>query len=87
MNTSPELAAGLNAKPLRFAPHLLAAGIAALVLGWPVLASADCVDTRKPSAGEMEFHSCAIATLLAALPPVPVGGKLQNKDSAPTLGQ
>jgi hypothetical protein len=87
MNTSPELTAGLNAKPLRSAPHRLAAGIAVLALGWPVLASADCVDTRKPTAGEMEFHSRAIATLVAALPPVPVGGKLQNKDSVPTLGQ
>lgn len=87
MDTSPELTAGLNAKPLRFAPHRLAAGIAVLALGWPVLASADCVDTRKPTASETEFHSRAIATLVAALPPVPVGGKLQNKDSVPTLGQ
>lgn len=87
MNTSPELTAGRNARPLRSAPHRLADGIALLALGWPVLASADCVDTRKPAAGEMEFHSRAIATLVAALPPVPVGGKLQNKDSVPTLGQ
>ena len=28
-----------------------------------------------------------MATLVAALPPVPVGGKLQNKDSVTTLGQ
>jgi len=58
-----------------------------LALVWPVLASADCVDTRKPTAAEMEFHSRAIATLVAALPPVPVGGALQNKDSVTALGQ
>lgn len=87
MNTSSELTAGLNAKPLRCASRRLAAGIAVLALCWPVLASADCVDTRKPTAAEMDFHSRAIATLVAALPPVPVGGQLQNKDSVPTLGQ
>ena len=87
MNTSPGIIMGLNAKPLCSAPCRLAAGIAVLALGWPVLASADCVDMRKPTAGEMEFHSRAIATLVAALPPVPVGGKLQNKDSVTTLGQ
>jgi hypothetical protein len=61
-------------------------GIAVLALALPVLAWADCVDTRKPTAAETEFHARAIAALVAALPPVPVGGKLQNKDSLPTLG-
>ncbi len=74
MNTSHGVIMELNAKPLCSAHHRLAAGIAVLALGWPVLASADCVDMRKPTAGEMEFHSRAIATLVAALPPVPVGG-------------
>jgi hypothetical protein len=87
MNTAPDLTAGPDARPLRSAPHRLAAGIALLALGWPVLATADCVDTRKPTAGETDFHGRAIATLVAALPPVPVGGTLQNKDSVPTLGQ
>jgi hypothetical protein len=58
-----------------------------LTLGWPALALADCVDTRKATAGEIEFHRRALATLLAALPPAPVGGSLQYKDSVPTLGQ
>lgn len=87
MNTSPELTAGINAGPLRCAPRRLSAGIAVLSLVWPVLAAADCVDTRKPTIGEAEFHSRAIAALVAALPPVPVGGQLQNKDSVPSLGQ
>ena len=65
-------------------PNGLAAGIVVLALSGPALA--DCVDTRKPTAAEMEFHSRAVAALVAALPPVPVGGKLQNKDSLPTLG-
>jgi hypothetical protein len=63
----------------------LAAGI--LVLGWPALAWADCVDTRKATAAEADFHGRAMAALLAALPPVPVGGKLQNADSVTSLGQ
>jgi hypothetical protein len=79
--------ARINARPLRSTLHGLAAGIAALVLGWPLPALADCVDTRKPTAGEMEFHSRAIAALVAALPPLPVGAKLHNKDSFPSLGQ
>ena len=64
-----------------------ASRIAVLALAWPLAVSADCVDTRKASAAEAEFHSRAIAALVAALPPVPVGGMLQNKDSVPTLGQ
>ncbi len=60
--------------------------IAVLALGWAVPALADCVDTRKPTAAEAEFHSRALAALVAALPPVPVGGKLQRNDSLPTLG-
>ena len=62
-----------------------AAAIAVWALAMPVLA--DCVDTRKPTAAEMEFHSRALAALVASLPPVPVGGKLQNPDRVPTLGQ
>ena len=58
-----------------------------LVLAWPGPATADCVDTRRASAAETEFHSRAMAALLAALPPVPVGGKLQNPDSVTSLGQ
>jgi hypothetical protein len=67
-------------------PHTLA-GIALLTLAGPLPALADCVDTRKPTAAEMEFHSRAIAALVASLPPVPAGGKLQNPDQVPTLGQ
>lgn len=62
-------------------------GIALLALAWPVSVLADCVDTRPPTAAEKDFHSRAMAAIVAALPPVPVGGKLQNKDSMPTLGQ
>lgn len=87
MSTSPGIVMELDARPLRSAPRRLAAGLAVLALGWPALASADCVDTRKPTAGETEFHGRAIAALVAALPPVPVGGKLQNQDSVTTLGQ
>lgn len=58
-----------------------------LALAWPVLATADCVDTRRASAAETEFHSRAMEALLAALPPVPIGGKLQNPDSVTSLGQ
>jgi hypothetical protein len=63
-----------------------AAGIAVLALALPLPALADCVDTRKATAAEREFHSRAIAALIASLPPVPVGGKLQNPDRVPTLG-
>jgi hypothetical protein len=61
--------------------------IALLTLAWPASVLADCVDTRPPTAAEKDFHSRAMAAIVAALPPVPVGGKLQNKDSMPTLGQ
>jgi hypothetical protein len=64
----------------------LRVGLAVLALVWPVLAGADCVDIRKPTAAEADFHSRAIAALVAALPPVPVGGKLQRNDNLPTLG-
>jgi len=87
MNTSPETVMGLAATSQRFALRGLSAAIAVLALGWPAVASADCVDARKPTAGEMEFHSRAMAALVAALPPVPAGGKLQNPDSVTTLGQ
>ncbi len=46
----------------------------------------DCVDTRKATAAEVDFHSRAAAALMAALPPVPVGGQLQQSDTVPTLG-
>ena len=66
----------------------LAAFVSALALGcWPLLGAADCVDTRKAAVGESEFHSRAMAALVAALPPAPSGGKLQNKDSVTSLGQ
>lgn len=87
MSTSPEGIMELHAKPVRLAPRRLAAGIAVLALVWPLGAVADCVDTRKASAAEVDFHKRAMAALVAALPPVPVGGKLQNKDSVTTLGQ
>jgi hypothetical protein len=79
--------AGIGHRSLRSALHRLAGGIAVLALGWPLPALADCVDTRKPTAGELDFHSRAMAALVAALPPVPVGGALQNKDSVTALGQ
>lgn len=62
-------------------------GLIAAALIWPILSSADCVDTRKATAGETAFHGRAMAALVAALPPVPSGGKLQNKDSVTSLGQ
>jgi hypothetical protein len=68
-------------------PYRLAACIAVLALGWPTLGLADCVDTRKASAAEIDFHKKAMATLLAALPPAPVGGSLQYKDNVTSLGQ
>jgi len=86
MITCAELAMGLDAKPLCSSRRRWAAGIAVLALGWPFLASADCVDTRKATAAEVDFHSRAAAALMAALPPVPVGGKLQQSDTVPTLG-
>lgn len=87
MNTPVELTLNVNAKPSSSGRRRWAAGVAAVALCWPAIALADCVDTRKPTAGEMEFHSRAMAALVAALPAVPVGGKLQNKDSVTTLGQ
>lgn len=59
-------------KPPAF--HRLAAPFTALILGWPLLAFADCVDgTRNPSKAEAEFYGRAVAALVAALPPVPAG--------------
>ena len=58
-----------------------------LALGWPVLSAADCVDTRRASPAETEFHSRAMAALVAALSPVPVSGKLQNHNSVTSLSQ
>ncbi len=73
--------------PDRNPRHHLTTGIALLTLCWSATTLADCVDTRQATAGERDFHSRAMAAIVAALPPVPVGGKLQNKDSLPTLGQ
>jgi hypothetical protein len=42
----------INAKPLRSTLQRVAAGIAVLTLASPLLAWADCVDTRKPTAAE-----------------------------------
>ncbi len=82
---SRDLRPCIDAKGFRSITMGLAAGVLALVCSLPALA--DCVDTRKPTAGEAEFHSRAMAALVAALPPVPVGGQLQNKDSVTSLGQ
>jgi hypothetical protein len=87
MNTSPDLTPVPQARRLRLTPHYFAACIAVLALGWPTLGLADCVDTRKASAAEIDFHKKAMATLLAALPPAPVGGSLQYKDNVTSLGQ
>ena len=76
----------LSAKALR-STHRLASGIAVLALVSPLLAWADCVDTRRATAAETEFFNRGIGALVAALPPPPVGAKLQNKDSLPSLGQ
>jgi hypothetical protein len=84
---SRDLNIGIGTKLLQFSLRRLAAGMTVLVLGWPLAAVADCVDTRKATAAETEFFNRGIAALVAALPPVPAGGKLQNKDSVPSLGQ
>lgn len=85
MNTSPHFAMGLE--PRRRTHPGMAACLFALTLACPLAALADCVDTRKATAAEIEFHKRAQAALLAALPPVPVGGKLQYKDNVNGLGQ
>ena len=46
--------------------------IAALALGWPLLAAADCT-SRATRPAETEFNARAMAALAAALPPVPAG--------------
>lgn len=84
---SPDGNTTTSVQSFRTSRHHLIAGIAVLILGWSATALADCVDTRQPTASERDFHSRAMAAIVAALPPVPVGGKLQNKDSLPTLGQ
>lgn len=73
----------LEANPLHSTLRRLTAGIAVLTLASPLLAWADCVDTRKPTAAEIEFFNRGTAALVAALPPVPVNGKLERKDSLP----
>ena len=88
MNTvARNLDRGIKASPMRFASHGVIAGIAVLTLGWSLSALADCVDTRRATAGETEFFNRAMAAVMAALPPVPVGGKLQNNDHVSALGQ
>lgn len=85
---SRDLDPGIRAGGLRsITMRRLAAGVGALALACSMPALADCVDTRKPTAAEADFHGRAMAALVAALPPVPVGGKLQNKDSVSALGQ
>jgi len=76
-----------HAGAFRSIPRYLAAGLGVLALSGSLPALADCVDTRKPTAGETEFHERALAALVAALPPTPVGATLQRKDNLPTLGQ
>lgn len=92
MNTDAlNLNVGINARPLRSTLHRLAAGIAVLTLASPLLAWADCVDMRKPTAAETDFYNRAWAALVAALPPVPVGAtRGSHQDSferVPTMGQ
>ena len=56
-------------------PHLPRRRLAllgALVLAWPILASADCT-LRPTRAAETEFNSRAMAALVAAFPPAPAG--------------
>lgn len=85
MNTTPDVAVK-RASP-RSMPFRLAACALVLTLGCPAMAWADCVDTRKATAAETDFHQRALAALVAALPPVPVGASLQYKDSVNGLGQ
>ena len=66
-----------NGRTLHLPHGRFAAAIATLALGWPLLAAADCVDgVRNPRPAEQEFHGRAIAALVAALPPAPLGAKL-----------
>ena len=77
----------VNIGPLHSPRRRRLALVAALALSWPLLAAADCVDTRKAAASEIEFHGRAMAALVAALPPTPKESKLQNKDNVTSLGQ
>lgn len=66
-----------------------AAVIAVFALSLPLAAIADCVDgTRQPTAAEADFHQLAVAALVAALPPVPVGVTASGDDfkRLPTVG-
>ena len=79
----------VNSRPLHSPRRRFAAGIVALVLGWPLLAAADCT-TRKPKTAETEFNARAMAALAAALPPLPpgvgmVGGKPYDFKSVPDV--
>ena len=65
--------------------------IAALAFSWPLLAAADC-ESRKARPAETEFHTRAMAALVAALPPVPAGvsevdAKPYDFKSAPAIGE
>ena len=67
----------VNIRPLHSPRRQRLAFITALALSWPLLAAADCVDdVRNPKPAELEFHGRAIAALVAALPPAPLGAKL-----------
>jgi hypothetical protein len=67
----------MNFKPLICSLRRIAAGLAFLVVCWPLVAAADCVDgVRNPTLAELEFHARAVAALVAALPPAPTGARL-----------
>ena len=81
----------VNIRPLRSPRRRRLALIAALALSWPLLAAADCIDgMREPKAAEVEFHRRAMAALVSALPPAPMGVKLTGTQHdfkrLPTLG-
>ena len=59
--------------------------VALLTLASPLLAWADCTDTRKATAAEIDFFNRGTAALAALLPPVPVGAELRSSDSPHTI--
>ena len=72
MNTTGDLYMKRNRNEPRHLPRRRLALIAALVLGWPMLASADCT-LRATRPAETEFNARAMAALVAAFPPVSDG--------------